>query len=207
MKKITDIKPQLKTPTRCNIYLDNAFYCGMELETIMRHRLKIGTEIDPEKLAEIQAESESMRALDKALNFISRSQKTKKQVKEYLEKKGYLSSVIDVVLDKMSAYKFVNDQNYAKDYAKEASKDKGKRLIALELSKKGVSPSDMQEALENIEDESAAAARVAEKYLRNKEKTKENALKCYKYLLSKGFSYDTAKSATDKIISYEDEDF
>ena len=188
MKKITDIKPQLKTPTRCNIYLDNAFYCGMELETIMRHRLKIGTEIDPEKLAEIQAESESMRALDKALNFISRSQKTKKQVKEYLEKKGYLSSVIDVVLDKMSAYKFVNDQNYAKDYAKGASKDKGKRLIALELSKKGVSHS-------------------AEKYLRNKEKTKENALKCYKYLLSKGFSYDTAKSATDKIISYEDEDF
>lgn len=207
MKKITDIKPQVKTPTRCNIYLDNAFYCGMELETIMRHRLKIGAEIDPEKLAEIQAESESMRALDKALNFISRSQKTKKQVKEYLEKKGYLSSVIDVVLDKMSAYKFVNDQNYAKDYAKEASKDKGKRLIALELSKKGVSPSDMQEVLENIKDESAAAERVAEKYLRNKEKTKENALKCYKYLISKGFSYDTAKSATDKIISYEDEDF
>ena len=100
MKKITDIKTQVKTPTRCNIYLDNAFYCGMELETIMRHRLKIGTEIDPEKLAEIQAESESIRALDKALNFISRSQKTKKQVKEYLEKKGYLSSVIDVVLDK-----------------------------------------------------------------------------------------------------------
>ena len=107
----------------------------------------------------------------------------------------------------MSAYKFVNDRNYAKDYAKGASKDKGKRLIALELSKKGVSPSDMQEALETIEDKSAAAARVAEKYLRNKEKTKENALKCYKYLLSKGFSYDTAKSATDKIISYEDEDF
>ena len=56
-------------------------------------------------------------------------------------------------------------------------------------------------------DESAAAARVADKYFRNKEKTKENALKCYKYLLSKGFSYDTAKSATDKVISYEDEDF
>ena len=219
MKKITDIKPQVKTPTRCNIYLDNAFYCGMELETIMRHRLKIGTEIEPEKLAEIQSESESMRALDKALNFISRSQKTKKQVREYLEKKGYLSSVIDVVLDKMSAYKFVNDifsinedenmldQNYAKDYARGASKDKGKRLIALELSRKGVSSSDMQEALDDIEDESAAAARVAEKYLRSKEKTKENALKCYKYLLSKGFSYDTAKSATDKIINYEDEDF
>lgn len=43
MNKITDIKPQVKTPTRCNIYLDNVFYCGLELETVMRYRLKIGT--------------------------------------------------------------------------------------------------------------------------------------------------------------------
>ena len=111
MKKITDIKPQVKTPTRCNIYLDNAFYCGLELETVMRHRLKIGGEISPERLDEIQAESESLRALDKALGFISRSQKTKKQVADYLAKKGYTERTIEVVLDKMSAYKFVNDQN------------------------------------------------------------------------------------------------
>ena len=84
MKKITDIKPQVKTPTRCNVYLDNAFYCGLELETVMRHRLKIGDEISPGRLDEIQAESESLRALDKALGFISRSQKTKKQVADYL---------------------------------------------------------------------------------------------------------------------------
>ena len=75
MKKITDIKPQVKNPTRCNIYLDNAFYCGLELETIMKNRLKIGTEIAEERLNEIQTESESLRALDKALNFISLSRR------------------------------------------------------------------------------------------------------------------------------------
>ncbi len=209
MKTITDIKPQVKNPTRCNIYLDNSFYCGLELETVMRHRLKIGASVSPEDLDEIQAESETMRALDKALNFISRSQKTKKQVAEYLESKGYLKKTIESVLDKMSAYKFVNDQNYAKDYAKSASKNKGKRLISLELKRKGVSDEDMGEALNDIdgETETEAATKIAEKYLKSKEKTRENAVKCYKYLLSKGFDYDTAKAAADKIIKDEDDSF
>lgn len=209
MKTITDIKPQVKNPTRCNIYLDNSFYCGLELETVMRHRLKIGASVSPEDLDEIQAESETMRALDKALNFISRSQKTKKQVEDYLESKGYLKKTIEAVLDKMSAYKFVNDQNYAKDYAKSASKNKGKRLISLELKRKGVSIDDMSEALNDIDDETEteAATKIAEKYLKNKEKTRENAIKCYKYLLSKGFDYETAKEAADKIIKDEDDNF
>ncbi len=209
MKTITDIKPQVKNPTRCNIYLDNSFYCGLELETVMRHRLKIGASVSPEDLDEIQAESETMRALDKALNFISRSQKTKKQVADYLESKGYLEKTIEAVLDKMSAYKFINDQNYAKDYAKSASKNKGKRLISLELKRKGVSDEDMGEALNDIdgETETEAATKIAVKYLKSKEKTRENAVKCYKYLLSKGFDYDTAKAAADKIIKDEDDSF
>lgn len=209
MKTITDIKPQVKNPNRCNIYLDNSFYCGLELETVMLHRLKIGASVSPEDLDEIQAESETMRALDKALNFISRSQKTKKQVAEYLEGKGYLEKTIEAVLDKMSAYKFVNDQNYAKDYARSASKNKGKRLISFELKRKGVSDEDMSEALGDIdgETEAEAATKIAEKYLRSKEKTRENAVKCYKYLLSKGFDYETAKEAANKIIKDEEDNF
>ena len=137
MKKITDIKPQVKNPTRCNIYLDNAFYCGLELETIMKNRLKIGTEIAEERLNEIQTESESLRALDKALNFISLSKKTKKEVEDYLKKTGYLGGTVETVISKMSAYKFINDEEYAKDYVKSYSKKKGNRLLAAELKRKG----------------------------------------------------------------------
>ena len=56
MKKITDLKPQIKKPTRYNVYLDNVFYCGLELETIMKHRLKIGMDVDEEFLENIQLE-------------------------------------------------------------------------------------------------------------------------------------------------------
>ena len=78
MKTVTDIKPQVKKPTRCNVYLDNVFYCGLELETVMKYRLKIGMQIEPSELDEIQCDSERIKAMDKALSFVSVSKKTKK---------------------------------------------------------------------------------------------------------------------------------
>ncbi len=52
-------------------------------------------------------------------------------------------------------------------------------------------------ALEDAEEDGEEALRILRKYLRGKENTKENLYKGYKYLLSKGFSYDTAKTALD----------
>lgn len=207
MNKITDIKPQVKNPTRCNVYLDNAFYCGLELETVMRYRLKAGDDIEKERLDEIQSDSETARAFDKALSFISLSKKTKKQVRDYLTKKGYTDKTIDRALEKMQSYAFVDDEDYARDYTRSVSANKGKRLIALELKRKGVSDADASAALDELGDELPSATAVAEKYAKNKEKNRENLLKCYKYLLSKGFSYDTAKQAADEIFRYEDDNF
>ncbi len=205
MKVITDIKPQIKTPTRCSIYLDNAFYCGLELETVMRYRLKIGDQIEPEKLDEIQFDSERARALDKALSFITKSKKTQRQVKEHLYSKGYTEQTVESVIEKMKDYRFLDDSDYALVYAKSYSKNKGKRLIEMELKRKGVSDDDMTEALENIGDQTDSAVAIAEKYLKNKQKDKTNLLKCYKYLLSKGFEYDVAKSAVDRLGNNEDD--
>ncbi len=205
MKVITDIKPQVKNPTRCSIYLDNVFYCGLELETVMRHRLKIGDQIEPEKLDEIQFDSERVRALDKALSFVTKSKKTQKQVKEHLYSKGYTEQTVASVIEKMNDYRFLDDGDYAETYAKSYSKTKGKKLIEIELKKRGVSEEDMSFALENIGDQTESAVLIAEKYLKNKVKDKPNMLKCYKYLLSKGFEYDVAKSAVERIGINEDD--
>lgn len=205
MKVITDIKPQVKTPTRCSIYLDNVFYCGLELETVMRHRLKIGDKIEPERLDEIQFDSERVRALDKALSFVTKSKKTQKQVKEHLYKKGYTEQTVESVIQKMNDYRFLDDGDYAETYVKNYSKTKGKRLIEMELKAKGVSDENVLGAIEELGDQTESAVKIAEKYLKNKQKDKQNILKCYKYLLSKGFEYDVAKSAVERIGINEDD--
>ena len=89
MNEITAIMPQVKDKRRCNIYVDGRFCCGLTLEATVKNRLKVGQTIDPVRLAEIQLESEKNTALDKALTHVSATRKTEKQVREFLEKKGY----------------------------------------------------------------------------------------------------------------------
>lgn len=203
--EITAITPQKKDKTRCNIEVDGRFYCGMKLETVMQNRLKAGATVTGEMLSALQLESEKQTALDKALTHITVSMKTEKEIRDYLARKGYLQDVCDFVVEKMKSYGYLDDALYAKQYAEAAAKRKGARLIALELKRRGVADEVAREAVEGIENSEESAKRVLEKYMRGKEVTRETLRKAYAHLISKGFDYDTARTAL-KSLGEDDED-
>ena len=51
MSEITAITPQAKDKTRCNVFVDGRFYCGLTLETAMKLRLKAGQTVSEELLS------------------------------------------------------------------------------------------------------------------------------------------------------------
>lgn len=195
MSEITGILPQKKDATRCNIYLNGSFYCGMKLEVVIKNRLKVGQDVELSYLDALQLESEKATALDKAMTHLSSSMKTRRQVSDFLRKKGYVDAVVEYVLEKLEGYGFVDDGEYARQYVGSASKTKGRRLIALELQKKGVPADEAQAAVENIQGEEDAALKILQKYMRGRTADRETLYKAFRYLLGKGFEYDTAKSA------------
>jgi regulatory protein len=197
MGEITSITPQIKDKRRCNIFIDGKFYCGMLLETTVKHRLKVGRSVTEEELSTIQLDSEKQTALDKALTHITASKKTEKQIRDFLKSKGYLAAVSDFVIEKMKEYGFIDDYDYAKQYANFAGAKKGKRLIRMELKAKGVSETEIDKALSETDEETElnAAKTILEKYMKNKTADKETLIKACKHLLGKGFDYETAKSA------------
>lgn len=202
--QITAIVPQKHDPARCNIEVDGRFYCGMKLETVMKHRLKAGTEVDGEELSRIQLESEKAEALEKALSHISASMKPEREIRTFLSSKGYLGEVCDYVVERMKYYGFLDDAEYARRYVESASKKKGSRLVSLELRRKGISDADAAAALEGVGDETQSARAVLEKYLRGKDVTDRKVLqKAYSHLLSKGFDYETAKAALGALSEEE----
>lgn len=207
MNEITAITPQIKDKKRCNIFIDGRFCCGLTLETTVKHRLKVGQTVSVERLAEIQLESEKSVALDKALTHISATRKTEKQVRDFLAQKGYLPVVADHVIEKMKGYGFLNDAEYAEEYASFAGAKKGKRLIRMELKGKGVSDTELENALDCLDEETQveAARRILEKYMRGKPPVKETLFKAFRYLLGKGFEADTAKRALSEFGECEDE--
>lgn len=130
------------------------------------------------------------------MTHLSAAMKTKKQICDFLAKKGYTDAVCDYVIERLEYYKLIDDEAYCRAYVNSV-KGKGKRALEVDLIKRGAEKSAISLALEDAEEDGEEALRILRKYLRGKENTKENLYKGYKYLLSKGFSYDTARSALD----------
>ena len=205
MGEITQIIPQVKDKRRCNVYVDGVFCCGLTLETAIKNRLKVGISITQEELSAMQLESEKQTALDKALTHISASQKTEREIRDFLKKKGYLSSVQNYVVEKMKSYRFIDDENYAKHYAESAVKKMGKRKIFLELKKKGISEEKIEGATADLEGEEETAKRLLEKYMRGKTVDPPTLQKAFRHLVSKGFDYDICKSSLSAFGEVEEE--
>ena len=207
MNEITAITPQIKDKTRCNIYIDGRFCCGLSLETTIKNRLKVGQTVAPERLAEIQLDSEKTAAFDKALTHLSATRKTEKQIREFLASKGYLSAVIEYVVDKLRSYAFLDDGAYAEAYVEQAAKRKGARLIRMELKNKGICESEIDGALDMLDSETElrTAVGILEKYTRGKSTDGETRQKAYRYLIGKGYDYDTAKAALNAFYGDDEE--
>lgn len=193
---ITKIAVQEKKKDRVNVFIDGEYSFSLSKETALKYRLKVGGELTDADVREMTLESEKVVATEKAVGYVSKSLKTKKQVYTYLKGKGYSENVIHAVLEKLIEYGYINDKEYAKRYAESTIKNQGKMLTVYKLMMKGVSKDNAESAFINLEGSLNDSARaLAEKRLKNKEKSKENIYKTYKYLLSKGFSYDQAEYA------------
>lgn len=194
--KITQISAQQKNKDRCNIFIDGEYSFSVSTETVYKFYLKTGKELSEEEITAIKEDGERTSALNRATEYLSKAYKTKKQVKDYLIKKGFSDDAVYYAVSRLMETGYINDSEYARRYFETASKNQGKKLSAYKLMAKGVRKDVIDEAYEKAAVPSKEnAAAVAEKYMRNKEINKENLAKTYRYLIGRGFSYDEASEA------------
>lgn len=200
MSKITELTIQAKNKNRCNLFLDGEFFRGVSLEIVYKFHLKVGMDIEAEKLSEIISIAEFDEALSKAIEYLSKYLKTKKQIKTYLLSKGYPEQTVYKVIDKLKEHNYVNDKEYSVKFIESTSKTQGQKLLAFKLMSKGVRKDDVETALNETEiDFKQNAYNLAKKHIKNKEKTIEQLQKTYRYLIGKGFSYEDIDYAISKL--------
>jgi len=202
MSTITSIEPQVKDKTRCSVFIDGRFYCGIKLEVAVKNRLKAGMSITREQLDEIQLETEKTQAVEKALTHISATPKTRSQIADFLVKKGYVQAVIDYVFERLDYYGYANDEEYCSQYINSVS-GKSKKAIEAELYKRGVDKEVIERALSGYSDSGEEIFALLKKYLKGKEINKENVYKACRYLITKGYDYDIVKEESEKL--YEED--
>lgn len=199
MKRITDIVPQKNDKKRVSLYIDGEFFSGAQKIVLLTENLHVGDYVDDKKLADILAESEYDACFQKASSYVLKGGHTVKQVAGYLKGKGFDGKIIAKVINKLQEYGYLDDSQFAKTFVEMKSQKHGKRLLEVELKQKGVSDKDIAAAIDCVQDEDETAYSVAKKYLKNRPLDIELKQKCFRYLLSKGFSYDSAKFAIDKV--------
>ncbi len=198
MALVTEIKIQSKDKSKYSIFIDGEYSFAISADKVLEYKLKSGKEYSIDEIEEIKTEAEKELALQKALNYISKAIKTKKQVVIYLKGKGFSDKAVYNAVDKLKEYDYINDKEYAKLYLQN-NRSAGKRLVDYKLMSKGVNKNDISLARNEVnEDFSEMAEKLADKRLRNKEITQENLQKTYRYLIGKGFSHEEALSVIKK---------
>lgn len=191
MALITKIEVQKKDKNRVNLYIDDEFYCGLDLDTCVKYGLKKDLELSDEKLKIIIFEAQKNDGFNKAVKYLGTSLKTRKQLRDYLIKKEFSEEIIAFIIEKMIEYRYLDDEHYVESYYKTYKNKYGNTKMKYNLISKGISKKTVEEFFDNLEDENSDIIyNLAVKKLGNKEKTRENLDKVYRFLISRGFDFD-----------------
>lgn len=200
--QITEINPQ-KKKGRYNIFVDGAFYSGIDALSLLSANLKVGQEVTKEDLERYVLESETRSAFDKMARMLA-SPHTKKEVRDKLSK-TYTPVVIERAIKKAEEYGYLSDKEYATLFVNSKPLN-SRQEIKSKLYSKGINRQIIEESLSSIseEDEKSRAEILSKKYLKNKNLDVKAMQGLYGFLTRKGFSSEVASSMVRKYKEFED---
>ncbi|MEK7061586.1 MAG: RecX family transcriptional regulator [Patescibacteria group bacterium] len=194
MPTITSIKSQ-KKKNRVNIYLDDKFGFGIDLENFVKLGLKVDQEVTETEIEKIVKKAEFQKTLDKLLRFATLRPRSEKEISLWLRRKKVHESLFNKLFDRLNHLELINDEKFAKWWVeqRQAFRPKPKRILNNELRMKGISSETIKKVLgeETIDEEKMARELLDKKMYKWKNLNGfELRQKMSQYLAQKGFSWE-----------------
>ncbi|MDR2201363.1 MAG: RecX family transcriptional regulator [Clostridiales bacterium] len=190
---ISKIAPQVKNKSRVNVFIDGKFACGLDSLTAAKNRIAEGAEITGEELAELVRESESAAAFEKCVGLIFIRPRTEKEIRSYLNEKGYPREVADEITEKLSGYGYLDDRAFCERFIEAHRANWGSKKIGYELKVHGVAADVIDECLAEAGPQTDGALALARVYTERAGGFDRNKL--FGYLYRKGFTGDIITEA------------
>ena len=202
MSVITAIKPQ-KNQKRVNVYLDEKFGFGIDLENFIKLKLKIEQELADDEVAGIVKKAEFQKTLDKLLRFATLRPRSEKEVKDWFRRRKVHESLHKDLFDRLNRLELVDDKKFAAWWVEQRQtfKPKSLRILNNELRIKGIKKETIEEVLGSIkvDEEKIARELLAKRSYRWKALPARDAKqKAYEYLSRKGFGWEIIKKTVDQ---------
>lgn len=208
--RVSDIREAVRDKNRVNIYIDDKFFCSLDIAQVVDLRVKIGRELNNEELEELKRASDFSKFYNRALEFTLMRPHSSKEVRDYLKRKtldrkvrvknqktgeyktvlkqGYDQSLVEPVYKRLEERGYIDDRRFAETWVENRNITKGSSLkkLRLELAQKGISQSIIEEVLAETDRDDAAELR---KIIARKAKKYPDEQKLIQYLMRQGFNY------------------
>ena len=204
MPTVTSIKPQ-RNQKRVNVYLDDKFGFGLDIENFVKLGLKVEQELKEEEIEKIVKKAEFQKTLDKLLRFATLRPRSEKEIKDWFKKRKVHESLYKELLNRLSKLELIDDKKFAKWWVDQRNtfKPRGKRVLEMELRLKGIKKEIAQEILGDLKvnEEKVAKDLLQKKVYRWKSlPVLERKLKMSQFLARKGFGWDVIEKSVDKML-------
>lgn len=208
--RVTDIKEAVRKQNRVNIYVDDKFFCSLDISQVVDFSIKIGRELTDEELEELKRASDFGKFYARALEYVLMRPHSTKEIRDYLKRKtlskkvrvknrktgeyqtklqqGYDPSLVPLVLERLGERGYLDDHRFAELWVENRNVKKGVSLKKLrnELLKKGISQNIIEEVLQ---DSSRDDREELRKIIARKANRYDDQQKLIQYLVRQGFNY------------------
>lgn len=189
--QITDIIPL--DSKRRGVYIDGQYAFPLYLSELNKYHISEG-ELLSEDVLEIINEIIHRRIRERILYLLGDMPRTEKNIRTKLLQSHYTDESITPVIEELKEYKYIDDVNYAYDYANSLkfNGNKSRRIIEVKLYEKGVPRDIIYQVMNDIEsDETEQLERMIRKKGYEPDELcrldHNSQQKIYRYLLGQGF--------------------
>lgn len=191
--------------TRVKVYIDGKFAFVLYKSELRSLEIEQDEVISQETLQEVYEKLLPLRGKKRALNLLQKKSYTEKQLRDKLESGFYPDEIIDIIIEYVKQYHYIDDLQYAKDYITYYSEYRSRGRIEMDLWKKGIEKEIVKDAYyalnedTELTDETVLIKAILEKKHYDYDMAGyEEKQKMTAYLYRKGFQIDKIHQMLEK---------
>ncbi len=123
---------------KARVSVDGEFWAELDAEIAAERGLREGATFDDDELAAARAAGERPLAMGRALNLLGYRARSRAEVSERLARHGYAASTVREVVARLAEIGYLDDEEFARQKAREKARRYGPRRVSVELRRSGV---------------------------------------------------------------------
>ena len=198
MPRITDVRERRG---KARVFIDGEFWAELDAGTVLERGLREGVALSHEELSEARAAGERALAMHRALNLLGYRARSSGEIRQRLGRLEYADETIESVVDRLEELGYLDDEQYARDLAREKSRRYGPRRVYGDLRKSGMAEAT---AWSIVEDEFAGRSEAEEAFeaaarrYNSGEGSVAQARRVYGFLMRRGYSAEVCAEVASK---------